>query len=227
MSSPASDSSARTAARFWDRMARRYAAASMRDPAGYEKTLERVREWLSPQHEVLEIGCGTGSTALRLAPAVGRLLATDVSPQMIAIARQRHQAQPTPGLEFAIMDTDTALSEAAAWDRVLAFNVLHLLDDLDATLAAVAHTLRPGGLLISKTPCLAELNPLITRLLIPLLRAVGLAPSFRLFDGPRLQAAIERSGLEPVAVERHGSGRKDARVFIVARKPAVAQHGGE
>ncbi|MDO5626100.1 MAG: class I SAM-dependent methyltransferase, partial [Pseudomonadota bacterium] len=150
-------------ARFWNRTARRYARDAIADPAGYEKTLQRVIGLLSPGHRVLEIGCGTGATALRLAPHVRRLLATDVSPEMIAIAHERLQAQPMPQLSFAVADADLVWLGVAVHDRVLAFNLLHLVDDLDGTLAAAAQALRPGGLLISKTPCLAEMNPLITR----------------------------------------------------------------
>jgi len=39
------------------------------------------------------------------------------------------------------------------------------------------------------------------------------------FDAAQLQASLVRQGLETKAVERHGSGRTDMRVFIVARKP--------
>ncbi|MBK8666098.1 MAG: class I SAM-dependent methyltransferase [Burkholderiales bacterium] len=212
--------------RFWNWIARRYAANAIADQAGYETTLQRVRELLNTEHEVLELGCGTGSTALRLAPHTARLLATDLSPAMLVIARERLQAQPRPQLEFALADVDGPDFESARYDRVLAFNLLHLSADLDQTLATVVRTLRPSGLLISKTPCLGELNPLITRplaLLMRVLRAVGRAPHMRFLDEAQLSAAMQRAGLQLLASERHGTRGKDMRAFIVARKPAEAQ----
>ncbi len=80
--------------------------------------------------------------------------------------------------------------------------------------------LRPGGLLISKTACIAEMNPLIPYLALPLMRAIGKAPHVLCFDAHALQSAITRQGMEIVSVERHGTRGKDIRVFIVARKPA-------
>ena len=80
--------SAARKAEFWDRTARQYAADPIADPAGYETTVRRVQALLSPRHSVLELGCGTGTTALRLAPFAGQLLATDVSAGMIAIAQE-------------------------------------------------------------------------------------------------------------------------------------------
>jgi len=59
--------------RFWDRGARKYARGAVADPAGYERTLDRTRGLLRPDHGVLELGCGTGSTALRLAGAAGAI----------------------------------------------------------------------------------------------------------------------------------------------------------
>src|SRR5690606_14167253 len=81
-------------ARFWNRIARKYARDPIADLAGYERTLQRVQALLSKKHEVLEIGCGTGTTALRLAPATRRLVATDISEQMIAIAGEKLASQP-------------------------------------------------------------------------------------------------------------------------------------
>lgn len=210
---------ARASARFWDRMARRYAAAKIGDPGGYENTLRRVAALLDPAHEVLELGCGTGTIALRLAAGVHRWQGTDVSAAMVAIARDKLAAAPQPGLRFEQADVLGALAPPSAWDAVVAFNLLHLVDDLDATLRAACQALRPGGLFISKTPCLGEMNPLITHALVPLLRAVGLAPPLRRFDGVALRAAIEAAGLRVESVERHGTGRKDVRAFIVARRP--------
>ena len=220
--SPLADALASAArkARFWDRIAVKYAADPIADMAGYEATLRRVQGLLSADQDVLEIGCGTGSTALRLAPFTRRLLATDVSAGMIAIAREKLAAQPLPQLSFAVADAEIPLAGQGEYDAVLAFNLLHLVTDLDRALDLVVQTLRPGGLLISKTACIAEMNPLIPYLALPLMRAIGKAPHVLCFEAAVLQSAIARQGMDVVSVERHGTRGKDFRVFIVARKPA-------
>jgi SAM-dependent methyltransferase len=206
-------------ARFWDLIARKYATDPIADLPGYEATLQRVQGLLSTSHDVLEIGCGTGSTALRLAPYTRRLLATDVSAEMIAIAREKLAAQPLLQLGFAVADADAPVFGQGSWDAVLAFNLLHLVDDLDHAIEAAVQALRPGGLFISKTACINEMNPLVPRLALPLMRAIGKAPHVLCFDAAQLQAALVRHGLAIEAVERHGTKGKDIRVFIVARKP--------
>lgn len=113
-------------ARFWDRIARKYAADPIADLPGYENTLSRVQALLTADMNVLEIGCGTGTTALRLAPFTRRLLATDVSAGMIAIARDRLAAQPLPQLAFAVADADGPAAGPGDYHAVLAFNLLHL-----------------------------------------------------------------------------------------------------
>ena len=224
MSSPAiapvSDAlAAASKARFWDRIARKYAADPIADMAGYEATLQRVQGLLAPQQDVLEIGCGTGSTALRLAPFTRSMLATDVSAGMIAIARERLANQPSPQLRFAVADAEAPVFGRGVFDAVLAFNVLHLATDLDTAMQQAVLALRPGGLLISKTPCLAEMNPLIPYLAVPLMRAIGKAPAELCFDEHRLTSAMAQQGLHIVCTERHGRRGKDIRAFVVARKP--------
>lgn len=217
--SPAHATAARKA-RFWDRIARKYAADPIADMAGYEATLQRVQALLQPGQDVLEIGCGTGTTALRLAPFTRRLLATDVSQEMINIAREKLAARPMAQLGFAVADADAQVFGQGIYDAVLAFNVLHLVANLDQALAQAVRALRPGGLLISKTPCISEMNPLVPWLALPLMRAIGKAPDVLLcFDAAQLRAAMVRQGLQIEAVERHGTRGKDIRVFIVARKP--------
>lgn len=206
-------------AHFWNRVARKYAADPIADMAGYETSLQRTRGLLSTEHDVLEIGCGTGTTALHLAASTGCFLATDISAEMIAIAKEKLASQPTPQLSFALADADLSMFGSAIYDRVLAFNMLHLATDLDQTLAMAAQALRPGGLFISKTACIAEMNPLIQHLAIPLMRAVGKAPHVQCLNEAQLRAALTRQGFQIVSVERHGTKKKDFRVFIIASKP--------
>ncbi len=204
-------------ARFWDKIARKYANDQIKDMAGYERTLERSRGLLSPADTVLEIGCGTGSTALRLAPSVARIVGTDVSNEMIAIAREKATAQGCQNIEFTVAAADRGPGADQSYDAVLAFNVLHLIADRPAMFANIRRQLKRGGLFISKTPCLGEMNALI-RVAIPVMQKIGKAPFVSVFSAPSIEAEIAGAGFTIITRERHGSGRKDPRIFIVARK---------
>ncbi|RWQ80247.1 MAG: class I SAM-dependent methyltransferase, partial [Mesorhizobium sp.] len=117
-------------ARFWDRSSRRYAMGAIADQAGYERTLDRTRALLGPDDRVLELGCGTGTTALRLAGDVQNYLATDISAGMIAIANKKQAAGPIPGLVFRTATVDAFTPGAEQFNAVLGFNYLHLVRDL-------------------------------------------------------------------------------------------------
>lgn len=209
----------RADARFWDRSARGYAKSPIADPIGYERTLDRVAGLLRPTDAVLEIGCGTGSTALRLAPKVASYLATDLSAEMIAIADEKLAASPVPGLRFAVATAGTTPAMERGFDAVLAFNVLHLVPDLDDALRRVFDQVRPGGVFVSKTACVGELN-LFIRWAIPVMRLFGKAPSaVGVFREPALVQAITAAGFQIEAVERHGAKGHDVRVVVVARRP--------
>jgi len=79
-------------AKFWDRIADRYSRKPVADEAAYQKKLQVTREYLRPDMEVLEFGCGTGSTAIVHAPCVKQIRAIDVSAKMIEIARHKADA---------------------------------------------------------------------------------------------------------------------------------------
>lgn len=203
--------------RFWDRIARKHAADRIKDMAGYERTIARTRHWLGSSDAVLEIGCGTGTTALALAPFVARIVASDVSSQMIAIAREKAATLSCPNAEFSVATAEHVAGSDGAFDAALAFNLLHLIGDRASTLARIHRQLKPGGLFISKTPCLSEMNRFI-RYAVPFAQFVGKAPSVSFFTATELEIEIAAAGFAIVERERHGSGRNDPRIFVVARK---------
>lgn len=209
-------------AQFWDRIARQYAKDPVADPEGYARSVQRCQALLAPTARVLELGCGTGTTALQLAPRVAAYTGSDLSPEMITIAEEKRAAAGVSSLRFVVADALAPMPEGDRYDAVLAMNLLHLVPDLPATLGQVHARLAPGGLFISKTACLSDMNPLI-RLLLPLMRWVGKAPaSVRCFTAGQLEAALRAAGFEVVAVERHASKGRDTRPFIVARRPGPA-----
>ncbi|WP_025091093.1 class I SAM-dependent methyltransferase [Brucella intermedia] len=204
-------------ARFWDRTSRKYAMGKIADQAGYERTLDRTRALFGASDKVLELGCGTGTTALRLAVAVQHYLATDFSAGMIAIANEKLAAAPVPALAFRTATAQALASEAARFNVVLGFNYLHLVRDLSGTLRSIHTLLEQGGLFISKTPCVGDMNPLI-RLAVPAMRLIGKAPYAGVFRATALSRQISASGFDILAVERHAVRGNDNRPYIVARK---------
>jgi ubiquinone/menaquinone biosynthesis C-methylase UbiE len=204
-------------ARFWDRAARKYAKDPIADMAGYERTLDHTRGLLKTTDVAIELGCGTGTTALKLAPSVARLVATDISPEMIAIAREKAVAENSANVEFVVATPDAAPYPDASFDAAMAFNLLHLIEDRAAALRGVHRLLKPGGLFISKTPVLSEMGFAI-RLLVPVMQAFGKAPYVGFFSAEALEREISEAGFEIIERARHGSGKKDMRTFLVARK---------
>jgi ubiquinone/menaquinone biosynthesis C-methylase UbiE len=204
--------------RFWDKSSRRYAKSSIADLSGYERTLERTRACLEPGDSVLELGCGTGTTALRLANGVRRYLATDISGGMIAIAEEKLAVESIPALSFRTATAEELVHEESRFDAVLGFNYLHLLRDVPGTLRSIHVLLKPGGLFISKTPCLGDMNPLIRLLLLPAMRAIGKAPHVSSLGASALEQLIVDAGFDVLARESHASKGKDQRPYIVARK---------
>lgn len=207
-------------AAFWDRIADRYAARAIRDAAAYDRTIERTRVHLAPGDHVLELGCGTGTTALRLAGAAARIEATDFSARMIEIATAKAQAQAqAEGIDsvaFAQADLTDPGAMPGPYDAVLAFNLLQLMPDLPAALGLIAARLKPGGAFVSKSVCLGEPGWRRARIVVGALRAVGIAPPLRFLRVEALDAAVEAAGFE--IVERGVFPERPPGRFLVARR---------
>lgn len=197
--------------RFWNRFADRYAARPIKDIAAYDALIAAVASHLKPTDSVLEIGCGTGGTAIRLAPYVAQFTATDFSPEMIRIA----QAKAAPdNLTFTTATAEGAFA-GGPFTAICAINVLHLVENLPHTLHTIHAHLPPGGLLISKTWCFADLS-LKLRFLFAALRLIGLFPKATYLTEPQLRQTITAAGFE--IVDQRSFGARPQNPFIVARK---------
>ena len=169
-----------SAPQFWDKIADKYSKQPARDMDAYEQTLDRTRTYLGPQDRVLELGCGTGTTALKLAGNVGSILATDVSTRMVEIGREKARAEGAENVQFAVADVLENPAGEEQFDVVLAFNLLHLLPNADEAIAHVATLVKPGGVFISKTVTTpGRKMPRFMRLMLlvlPVMQMLGKAP---------------------------------------------------
>lgn len=201
------------AQKFWDRFADRYAKSPVSDQESYEKKLEISRSYFTPESRVLEIGCGTGSTAIAHAPFVGHIHATDISANMIAIAKAK--AVGLENISFAAVDIDDISLPPSSFDVVLALNILHLMPNMEAVVAQMSGLLKPGGVLISSTTCIGGGVGLVLKAVLPIGKALGLLPPVSFFSEEELLAAHAKAGLE---IEQTWRKNRKAAHFIVARK---------
>lgn len=201
-------------ATFWDKAAVKYAASAISDIGGYEETLTRTRSFLHQDDHVLEVGCGTGSTALRLAPSVRRYTGADISGRMLEIAQGKLDENAPKNIAFVQTEATKPLADAP-FDAICAFSLLHLIDDLNKGLAHLHSQLKPGGYLITKTACLRDMSFAMPPL-IKVMQFFGKAPHVIVFTAAELEAAFETAGFELVETGYHGE-TKSTR-FIAARR---------
>lgn len=204
----------RKSRKFWDRFANRYARSPIKDEAAYQEKLRIIREHLHADARVLEFGSGTGSTAIVLAADAGAYQAIDYSAKMIDIAQGKLAECPIPQLDFTCSDFESLVADAASYDLVLGMNIVHLLPDWHGALDKAAHLLKPGGVFISSTACVRDMNGVLMRIL-PLLALLGLVPTLSKFTQEEYRGALLASGFHIIKEWQPGG---KAAVFIVAEK---------
>lgn len=203
------------AAKFWNKAARKYAASKIGDPEAYAHKLAQTAQYYSADSALLEFGCGTGSTALHHAPHVASITAIDISPEMIAIAKEKQAAAGITNIDFRVGDLDAIPRELGQYDMVMAHSILHLIEDPKGAIARFHQVLKPGGYLVSSTACLKSGGALFS-LLVPVMQFLGLAPYVNLFTKDTLKTWHEEAGFE-LSYVWHSDKAKMVR-FLIAKK---------
>lgn len=141
----------------------------------------------------LEIGCGTGAFARDLARLCKRVVALDLSSEMIRIARAR--SAQLANLEYQLADAMTSNLPPSHFDFVCSIATLHHLKQRELLLK-MRDALKPGGVLVVLD--LVQSESLFERMLDAV--ALGVSASLRLIHNGRLQPPAEVRK----AWEKHG-----------------------
>ena len=203
---------------FWDRLAEKYSRQPVADPHAFERKIAITLGRMRPDPIVLDIGCGTGSLALRLASSASHVHGLDVSGEMIRIARAKTANANVGNVTFHVGAFDGTFDALAPGtvDGICAYSILHLVDDRPAALARIYRLLKPGGFVVTSTVCLGE-SRIPYRPLLAVMRALGKAPSVSIVTKAQLASEIEAAGF--VDVTQPDVGAKATIGFMVATKP--------
>ncbi len=206
--------------KIWDKIAENYDESEKRFEPIHIKTIENTKKYLNVNDIVLDYGCGTGTKSLELAGFVKEIQGIDISSKMIEAAKRKAVERKIENVDFihAIIFDDKFQGES--YDLILAFNILHALTDHQQAVQRITELLKPGGLLISTTPCLKEKMALKNRFELSffiLLIKLGVFPNILTrFRFSELEDLIANGNLQIIETEK--IFHMMSVYFIAARK---------
>ena len=171
--------------------------------------LARIR----PGHRVLDVATGLGEpafTAARRVGPTGSVVATDLSPAMLSLAREEAIRLGLRNVEFQEMDAEEPDLPAQSFDAALCRWSLMFLPHLVAALSKLRELLVPEGRFAAavwgspeKVPFTSVPMGVIRRVLQLPPPPAGTPETFSLADGHVLERSFTQAGFGAVAIERH------------------------
>ena len=169
-------------------------------PAGRQRWKRRVQmlsSHLRPGMTILEIGCGTGYFTRELTQRGADIVAIDVSPDLLEIAKAKYSA---PNVRYEIQNACALTYADAMFDSVVGSSILHHLE-IEEALREIYRVLKPGGTIYFTEPNM--LNPQIAmQKNIPWIkRRLGDSPDETAFFRWPLRRLLEQTGYRDVRID--------------------------
>ena len=194
----------------WDLASESFLKISEMDAPFDEPVNDRLIELaeIDAGDTVVDVATGIGDPALSVARHVGpsgRVIATDQSAAMLALAERRARERGLTNIEFRQLDANAYDFPDATIDAVVCRWGLMFLSDLTGALGRIRRSLKPGRLLSAVTWGEADKVPLIS-IRRSVMRAFDLPKGpndpFRLSSASTLEDAAAAAGFEGVEVTR-------------------------
>ena len=135
---------------FWDKVAGVYDIfVNVINRKTHKKLKKIVRNLIEPCDIVLECACGTGLLSAVIAPKCRQLTATDFSEKMLKKAEKN--CRVFRNITYAQTDITALPFADCSFDKVVAGNVIHLLDNPLTALSEMNRVCKDGGMLIIPT----------------------------------------------------------------------------
>ncbi len=135
---------------FWDKVSGLYDLfETVYNGRVYQELGKRVAEEIERNDIVLECACGTGAISKYIAPKCRQLTATDFSGGMLK--RTRRNCRKYSNIKIKRADMTRLKCRDNRFDKVVAGNVIHLLDDPYAAIKELERVCKTGGKIIIPT----------------------------------------------------------------------------
>jgi len=152
---------------------------------------------LKPGMTVLELGCGVGYFTQELARSGADVVAIDVSPELLEMARGNCSA---PNVQYEIENAYALSYDDAVFDSVVGSSVLHHLE-IEKALRDIYRVLQPAGAIYFTEPNMLNPQIAIQKNVPWIKRKLGDSPDETAFFRRPLRRLLERTGYRDIRVE--------------------------
>jgi ubiquinone/menaquinone biosynthesis C-methylase UbiE len=168
-----------------------------------------VRRWLQPPSELIEkfgitsdetivdFGCGPGFFTLEAAKRAKKVVAVDLSPEMLAKAKKKADKASVKNIEFLQSDGKKVQLEDASVDLIFLVTVFHEVGEPQKVLSEFSRILKPTG-----------------KLVIVEVVKKGILPGAPVQNPEKLKGEVEDGGFTLAKIEPY----KDYGVFFFGKK---------
>ncbi|MCX9082581.1 MAG: class I SAM-dependent methyltransferase [Candidatus Methanoperedens sp.] len=199
--------------KFWDRMAKYLDRVEKQDEPTNFRIIEKTKQHLKISYTVLDYGCGTGTAAIEIASSVKSVHGIDISSKMIEAAKRKTVERKVNTIDFAQATIFDEKLKPGSFDVILCFHLLHLVEDIPKVMQRINELLKPGGLIISATPCI---KGTFLGVLLLLVSKIGLIPQITSFKVSELEDLMIDGNFE--IIETECLNKSGQQYFIVAKK---------
>lgn len=168
-------------------------------PAGKLRWARRVKmlsKHLGPGMKVLEVGCGTGYFTQELARSGADVIAIDVSPELLEIAKANCSA---PNVRYEIQNAYELSYPDSVFDSVVGSSVLHHLE-IEAALREIYRVLKLGGSVHFTEPNMLNPQVAIQKNVPWIKRKLGDSPDETAFFRWPLRRVLEQTGYRDIRI---------------------------
>jgi SAM-dependent methyltransferase len=169
-------------------------------PAGRLRLARRVKmlsSHLKPGMTVLELGCGAGYFTQELARSGADIVAIDVSPELLEIARTNCSS---PNVQYQIQNAYALSYSEAVFDSVVGSSVLHHLE-IEEALRDIYRVLKPMGTINFTEPNMLNPQIAIQKNIPWIKRKLGDSPDETAFFRWPLRQLLEQTGYRDIRID--------------------------
>ena len=205
---------------FWDKQAKRYDYSERQFEPVFKEIIAKTRKHLNINDNVLDFGCATGTKTKELAGGTKHIHGLDISPEMINEAIKKKDETNITNITFSQGTIFNDDFEKSSFDKIIAYGIIHLLEDNESVIQRIHELLKPGGLFISTTACLKDKMAFKNSIKFKaylLIKRLGIFPLYlNMFKANDVEELIANQNFQIVEAEKIFHGISIS--YIVARK---------